>query len=238
MKKSLDEPNGNGQAHLSTAPTTQAHATYQVDDSEAKAVSSRKASLSLVPGREAKMQAAWRTIIECVGEDPDREGLVKTPKRCSIAFDFFTQGYTVDVNALLNDAIFIEDTDEMVIVRDIEIYSLCEHHLIPFYGKCHIAYIPNGRVIGLSKLARIAEAFARRLQVQERLTKQIAQSIMEVLRPAGVGVVMEAKHMCMSMRGAQKSEAFTTTSALLGVFRENPSTRKEFLSLVQGSRAL
>jgi len=182
--------------------------------------------------RLKKMTAAVRTLLECIGEDPDREGLHGTPERYAKAMMFFTKGYEEDLRTIVNGAVFHEDHDELVIVKDIEIYSLCEHHLVPFIGKMHIGYIPSRRVIGLSKLARIAEMFSRRLQVQERLTKQVALAISEVLKPQGVAVVMESTHMCMVMRGVQKSGAVTTTSCMLGAMRKRAKTREEFLSLL------
>lgn len=186
--------------------------------------------------RIARLTKAAGEILAAVGEDVHREGLLKTPARVANAMDFFTSGYRTSISEVVNDAIFEEKTDEMVLVRDIEFYSLCEHHLVPFFGVVHIAYIPNGKVLGLSKLARIAEVFARRLQIQERMTKEIAATIMEVLKPSGVGVVIEAKHLCMGMRGAQKAQAATVTSAMLGSFREDARTRQEFLHLVHSKR--
>ena len=182
--------------------------------------------------RLAKMSGAIKTVLECLGEDPEREGLKDTPDRYAKALLFFTQGYTQDLRDVLNSAVFEEDHNEMVIVKDIEVFSLCEHHLCPWFGKMHIGYIPNRRVIGLSKLARIADMFARRLQVQERFSKQVAQALLEVLRPQGVAVIVEASHMCMTMRGVQKSSATTLTSCMLGVFEKSQKTREEFLSLV------
>lgn len=174
----------------------------------------------------------YRKIIELTGEDADREGLIKTPERAAKALQFNTQGYTQDAVAVLNSARFKEDVSEMVIVKDIELYSMCEHHLHPFIGKAHIAYIPNGYITGLSKLARVVDIFARRLQVQERLTTQILGAIRDSLNPQGVAVVIEAKHLCMMMRGVQKQNSVTTTSAFDGVFLDNHITRNEFLKLI------
>lgn len=178
-----------------------------------------------------KMARAVRTILECVGEDPDREGLKGTPYRYAQAMLDFTSGYTNNLKKVLNGAVFQENHNEMVIVRDIEIYSLCEHHLCPWYGKMSIGYIPNKRVVGLSKLARIADMFARRLSVQERFSKQVAEALLEALRPQGVAVVVEASHMCMTMRGVEKAGATTITSCMLGCFEKSQKTREEFLSL-------
>lgn len=182
--------------------------------------------------REKRIGDAVRTILTELGEDPDRAGLQQTPERYARALLFFTKGYEENVKDVINNAIFEEDHDEMVIVRDINIFSLCEHHLVPFFGKIHIAYIPNSRVLGLSKLARLAEMFARRLQVQERLTKQVAMALWELLQPQGVAVVVECEHMCMEARGVQKPGSSTVTSCMLGRFREAQRTRDEFLSLL------
>jgi len=179
------------------------------------------------------MEQHWKAIIEAIGEDPDREGLVKTPERAAKAFEFLTRGYRLDVNELVNNAIFTSDTDEMVIVRNIELYSMCEHHMLPFIGKAHVAYLPQGKVIGLSKIARIVDLFARRLQIQEVLTKQIADCVNTAIDAKGVGVVIEAKHMCMMMRGVEKQNSVMTTSCMLGNFREQPQTREEFLRLIR-----
>ncbi|XP_035256130.1 GTP cyclohydrolase 2 [Anguilla anguilla] len=181
------------------------------------------------------MEAAYTSILRGLGENTDRQGLVRTPLRAAKAMQFLTKGYHETVYDILNNAIFDEDHDEMVIVKDIDMFSLCEHHLVPFFGKVHIGYLPSKKVVGLSKLARIVEIFSRRLQVQERLTKQIAHAICEALQPAGVAVVIEATHMCMVMRGVQKMNSRTITSAMVGVFREDPKTREEFLSLAKNS---
>lgn len=179
------------------------------------------------------MEEQWKKIIEAIGEDPNREGLLKTPERAAKAFKFLTRGYHQDVDELINKAIFTSDTDEMVIVSNIELYSLCEHHLLPFIGKAHVAYLPQGKVIGLSKIARIVDLFARRLQIQEVLTKQIADCVNTAIGALGVGVVIEAKHMCMMMRGVEKQNSIMTTSCMLGHFREQAQTREEFLRLIK-----
>jgi len=177
-----------------------------------------------------------RELLDLLGEDPSRDGLTKTPKRVADSLRFLTGGYGKDIDKVLNGALYDVAYDEMVIVRDIELFSLCEHHLLPFFGRCHIAYIPTDKVVGLSKLPRLVDVFARRLQVQERLTNQIAETIMEKIRPQGVGVVIEAQHLCMIMRGVEKQNSVAVTSAMLGVFRDSKQTRDEFLQLVRVRR--
>jgi GTP cyclohydrolase IA len=184
------------------------------------------------PESTAKLVTSYRDILGLLGENPEREGLMKTPERMAKAMQFLTQGYHQDGVAILNSAKFREDVSEMVIVKDIELYSMCEHHLLPFFGKAHIAYIPNGYITGLSKLARVVDVFARRLQVQERLTTEVLKAIKESLNPMGVAVVIEAKHLCMMMRGVQKQNSVTTTSAFDGEFLNNHITRNEFLKLI------
>ncbi|MBR4882923.1 MAG: GTP cyclohydrolase I FolE [Bacteroidales bacterium] len=180
----------------------------------------------------AKLAEHYKAILELLGEDPNREGLIKTPERVAKAMQFLTQGYSADPVAILNSARFKEDYQQMVLVKDIEIYSMCEHHMLPFYGKAHVAYIPNGCITGLSKIPRVVEAFARRLQVQERLTVQIRDCIQQTLNPLGVAVVIEAAHMCMQIRGVQKQNSVTTTSAFTGVFLKDIRTREEFMRLI------
>jgi GTP cyclohydrolase IA len=177
-----------------------------------------------------------RKMLLLIGEDPNREGLRRTPERFEKALRFLTKGYSQDPEKLLNGAMFSVCYDQMVLVRDIEMYSLCEHHLLPFFGKCHVAYIPDKKVVGLSKIARLVNMFSRRLQIQERLTSQIAKAVQEKLSPQGVGVIVEARHLCMVMRGVEKQHSTATTSAMLGVFRDNKQTRDEFLSLVSGNK--
>ena len=179
------------------------------------------------------MEQAYRKIIQAIGDTPDREGLLKTPARAAEAMTYLTQGYHQSLDDIIGDSLFAADTDEMIIVKDIELYSMCEHHLLPFIGKCHVAYIPNKKVIGLSKIARIVDVFARRLQIQEKLTKQIAEAINHYTNPQGVAVVMEAQHMCMMMRGVEKQNSVMVTSCVLGEFHDDPSTRAEFFSLIK-----
>jgi GTP cyclohydrolase I len=185
-----------------------------------------------------KIETLIRELLGELGENPDREGLQKTPLRVAKMYEFLTKGYQEDVKTVLNGAVFKEKYSEMVIVRDIDFFSLCEHHLIPFYGKVHVAYIPNDKIVGLSKIPRVVEVFARRLQVQERMTQQIAQTLYDHLNPEGVGVVIEARHLCMIMRGVEKQNSIATTSAMLGVFRENVKTRSEFLTLIDREHQL
>ena len=178
------------------------------------------------------MKDLIRELLGKLGEDPEREGLRETPRRVAEAYTFLTKGYHDNIDELVNEAIFNENYDEMVLVDNIDFYSLCEHHLLPFYGKCHVGYIPDGKIIGLSKIPRIVEMYSRRLQVQERLTAQIAETLQEVLQPKGIGVIMDAQHMCMIMRGVEKQNTVVSTSSMLGSFKTNEQTRTEFLSLV------
>jgi len=181
-----------------------------------------------------KLEELYRQLMVGIGEDPSREGLVKTPARAAKALQYLTRGYQQTIDEVVNNAIFESDNDQMILVKDIELYSLCEHHLLPFIGKCHVAYIPTGKVIGLSKIARIVDMFAARLQIQENLTKQIADTVMHAIQPAGVGVIIEAQHLCMMMRGVEKQNSKMTTSMMLGTFLDHDRTRSEFLRLVRG----
>jgi len=182
-----------------------------------------------------QLEDTVRSILKLIGEKPEREGLEQTPRRVAKAWEFLTSGYVQDAREVVNKAVFTEKYDEMVIVKDIDFFSLCEHHMLPFYGKAHIAYIPNGKIIGLSKIPRIVEVFSRRLQVQERMTQQIAETLFSVLQPDGVAVVIEARHLCMMMRGVEKQNSVATTSAMLGSFREDERTRNEFLKLISST---
>ena len=186
----------------------------------------------LPPGQLGKLTKIYRDLLDAIGEDSTRQGLAKTPARAARAMEFLTQGYRQSVEEIVNDAIFDSDASEIILVKDIELYSMCEHHLLPFVGKAHVAYIPDGKVIGLSKVARIVDMFARRLQIQENLTIQIADALMKTLRPLGVAVVIEAKHLCMMMRGVEKQNSLMKTSCLLGSFKEDARTRSEFLALL------
>jgi len=183
--------------------------------------------------RVASMEQSFLELLKAIGEDPQREGLLRTPNRAARAFEFLTAGYRQSLDDIINSALFESEASEIILVKDIELYSLCEHHLIPFIGRAHVAYIPNGKVVGLSKTARIVDMFARRLQIQENLTMQIADALMKTLEPRGVGVVIEAKHLCMMMRGVEKQNSVMKTSCLLGVFKEDARTRSEFLSLLR-----
>jgi len=189
-----------------------------------------------LPSKGTGLQSLVERILRAVGEDPKREGLLKTPERVEKSLKFLTSGYDIDVDKLVNDALYSENYNEMVIVKDIDIYSLCEHHMLPFFGKCHVAYLPQGKIIGLSKVPRLIDAYSRRLQVQERLTTEIAQCIQNIVKPAGVAVVIDAVHLCMSMRGVEKQNSYTTTSSMLGCFKDDARTRSEFLSLLAPSR--
>jgi len=196
-------------------------------------VTSVKKTEDPVTLKQAEMQELLRELLVRLSEDPEREGLLRTPERMERALEYLTRGYNEDPEKVLQDALFTVSYDEMVIVRDIEMFSLCEHHVLPFFGKVHVAYIPNGKVIGLSKIPRLVEVFARRLQVQERLTTQIAETIQRAIQPQGVGVVIEARHLCMMMRGVEKQHSSAVTSAMLGVFRDCQETREEFLALIR-----
>ena len=179
-----------------------------------------------------KIERLTRELLVAIGEDPGREGLQKTPHRVAKALEFLTSGYRADLRKVINDAVFTQSTNSMVIVKNIEVYSMCEHHMLPFYGRCHIGYVPTGKVFGVSKLARLVDMFARRLQLQERLTEQVSQAIMETIGATGVGVMIEARHLCMMMRGVEKQNSVMVTSSVLGSFRESQATREEFLSLI------
>lgn len=223
------EMNGNG---VKTTPIRKERgSTLSMDD--VPKLKPRRSDADSVRDQENQLKDAFEKVLENIGEDKTRQGLLRTPSRAAKAMLFFTKGYEETLSDILNDAIFDEDHDELVIVKDIEMFSLCEHHLVPFMGKVHIGYIPDKKVVGLSKIARIVEMFSRRLQVQERLTKQIAVALCEAISPTGVAVVVEATHMCMVMRGVQKTGSKTVTSCMLGVLREDPRSRDEFLSLIK-----
>ncbi len=189
-------------------------------------------------GNSERIQTLVRQLLVELGEDPDREGLAATPRRVAASLSYLTSGYDADVQGLINQAIFEQETTSMVVVKDIEVYSMCEHHMLPFYGRCHIGYIPRGKVFGISKLARLVDMYARRLQIQERLTEQIAYAIKDSINADGVGVMIEARHLCMMMRGVEKQNSLFVTSSVLGVFRSNPATREEFMSIINRQRTL
>jgi GTP cyclohydrolase I len=231
VEDSLVDNNNN----INPATTCTVITTKSAKDTAIAAKEEQEAAEKEQQAKLNTMAAACKTILECIGEDPAREGLIKTPARWAKSLMFMCKGYHQTAQEVTGDAVFSENHDEMVIVRNIDIHSLCEHHMVPFTGRVHIGYIPNGKIIGLSKLARIAEMYARRLQVQERLTRQIADAIVETVEPLGVAVVVECTHFCMVMRGVQKTGAITTTSSVRGCFEKNPKTRAEFFSIIQGN---
>src|SRR5437016_4640146 len=217
----------DGNSDLKTSPARN-HET-ELEAAERRIASLRPCAAAKLAG----MEQSFRSLLESIGEDPERQGLLRTPNRAARAFDFLTNGYRQSLDELINNAIFDSDASEIVLVKNIELYSLCEHHLLPFVGKAHVAYIPNGKVIGLSKVARIVDVFARRLQIQENLTTQIADALMKCLEPNGAAVVIEAKHLCMMMRGVEKQNSVMKTSCLLGSFKDDGRTRSELLSLLK-----
>ena len=229
----VSHENGNGNGHAALTPPAAAPVSPSALGSPAATLVAPAAALAL---HDASMQEIYAELLRRIGEDPTRDGLASTPKRMEKSMAFLTQGYQQSVDEVLHEALFDVDYDEMVMVKDIEFYSLCEHHLLPFFGKAHIAYVPQGKVVGLSKLPRIVDVFSRRLQVQERLTQQIAEAIEDAIHPQGVGVVMEAQHLCMMMRGVEKQSSATVTSSMRGVFKTQLQTRNEFLSLVRPER--
>jgi GTP cyclohydrolase I len=212
---------------------TETPAKYWADDGKDEGERLTRQMNRMDDAQLGALSRSFQTVLEAIGEDPGRQGLLKTPIRAARAFEFLTQGYRQNVEQIVNGAIFDSDASEIILVKDIELYSMCEHHLLPFIGRAHVAYIPNGKVIGLSKVARIVDVFARRLQIQEQLTTQIADALMQALQPNGVAVVIEAKHLCMMMRGVEKQNSIMKTSCLLGSFKEDARTRSEFLSLLQ-----
>jgi GTP cyclohydrolase I len=212
---------------------TETPAKYWADDGKDEGERLTRQMNRMDDAQLGALSRSFQTVLEAIGEDPGRQGLLKTPIRAARAFEFLTQGYRQNVEQIVNGAIFDSDASEIILVKDIELYSMCEHHLLPFIGRAHVAYIPNGKVIGLSKVARIVDVFARRLQIQEQLTTQIADALMQALQPNGVAVVIEAKHLCMMMRGVEKQNSIMKTSCLLGSFKEDGRTRSEFLSLLQ-----
>lgn len=227
---------GDGADAPPASPELQFSPSASVMPAAQKNADADQAAQRAAESRKDCMERLFAEVIHVLGEDTNREGLKKTPKRIAQSLRFLTSGYYSDLNKILNGALFDVKYQEMVIVKDIDFYSLCEHHLLPFYGKCHVAYIPNGRVVGLSKIPRIVDVFARRLQVQERMTTQIAETLMETLNPQGVAVVSEARHLCMMMRGVQKQNTVVTTSAVFGAFRDDRATREEFMQLISRSR--
>ncbi len=236
LKVEAPSLNGNGSSKNGSNKKRAKKGSLLLPAFEREVTADKTAGTAENQAANAKMEESLREILADLGEDPDRDGLKDTPGRVRRSLAFLTDGYTKDVNEVLGSAVFEESYDEVVLVRDIEMYSMCEHHMLPFYGKCHIAYIPDGKIVGLSKLPRIVDVFSRRLQVQERLTTQIAHALDELLHPAGVAVVTEAYHLCMMMRGVQKQNSSTVASCMLGAFRDDNKTRQEFMNLIQSTR--